>query len=357
MDVHQAARTLAGGGEETLVGEESNPRMIPAVEGEAHPNRPRPISWQCARCQNWTRGDTGATCPRCGSRFCETCLLDPDWDCPVCHPGLDSESDTEAGGVKGRKAVKEEEQAAEDEASQLVTVSYSTLQCRKAWGDKLCPSSPSEWGDLSISLSHLSVVTPGSASSGLSEAHSRRDRPPSASHAVEGEEHPNRPRSISWQCARCQNWTRLDPTCLLDPGWDCAVCHPGLDSESDTEVGGMKGRKTVKEEEHAAEEEASQPASDIQGDTPGSASSGLSEAHSRSGSAAPTCASLAQSKRKRLWAGASPELQKKRARGTRNYSFSGRSEDYTEMTLKALRDLADKTPGMKESKRRSSKSG
>ena len=33
MDVHQAARTLAGGGEETLVGEESNPRMIPAVEG------------------------------------------------------------------------------------------------------------------------------------------------------------------------------------------------------------------------------------------------------------------------------------------------------------------------------------
>ena len=48
MDVHQAARTLAGGGEETLVGEESNPRMIPAVEGEAHPNRPRPISRQCA---------------------------------------------------------------------------------------------------------------------------------------------------------------------------------------------------------------------------------------------------------------------------------------------------------------------
>ena len=133
--------------------------------------------------------------------------------------------------------------------------------------------------------------------------------------AVEGEEHPNRPRPISWQCARCQNWTKLDPTCLLDPGWDCAVCHPGLDSESDTEVGWMKGRKTVKEEEHAAEEEASQPASDIQGDTPGSASSGLSEAHSRSGSAAPTCAYLAQGKRKRLWAGASPELRKKRAKG------------------------------------------
>ena len=93
------------------------------------------------------------------------------------------------------------------------------------------------------------------------------------------------------------------------------MCHPGLDSESDTEVGGMKGRKTVKEEEHAAEEEASQPASDIQGDTPGSASSGLSEAHSRSGSAAPTCAYLAQGKRKRLWAGASPELRKKRAKG------------------------------------------
>ena len=167
----------------------------------------------------------------------------------MCHPGLDSESDTEAGGVKGRKAVKEEEQAAEDEASQLVTVSYSTLQCRKAWGDKLCPSSPSEWGDLSISLSHLSVVTPGSASSGLSEA------------------------------------------------------------------------------------------------------------HSRSGSAAPTCASLAQGKRKRLWAGASPELRKKRARGTRNDPSSGRSEDYTEMTLKALRDLADKTPGMKKQKKRSSKSG
>ena len=97
-------------------------------------------------------------------------------------------------------------------------------------------------------------------------------------------------------------------------------------------------------------------ASDIQGDTPGSASSGLSEAHSRSGSAAPTCASLAQSKRKRLWVGASPELGKKRARGATADPASGRSEDYAEMTLKALRDLADKTPGMKR-KKWSGKSG
>ena len=52
-----------------------------------------------------------------------------------------------------------------------------------------------------------------------------------------------------------------------------------------------------------------------------------------------------------MWAGASPELGKKRARGTRNYSFSGRSEDYTEMTLKALRDLADKTPGITNRKK------
>ena len=94
-------------------------------------------------------------------------------------------------------------------------------------------------------------------------------------------------------------------------------------------------------------------ASDILGDTPGSASSGPSEAHSRSGSAAPTCASLAQGKRKRLWAGASPELGKKRARGATADPVSGRSEDYAEMTLKALRDLADKTPGMKKRSRKS----
>ena len=92
-------------------------------------------------------------------------------------------------------------------------------------------------------------------------------------------------------------------------------------------------------------------ASDIQGDTPGSASSGLSEAHRRSGSAAPTCASLAQGKRKRLWAGASPELGKKRARGAPADPASGRSEDYEEMTLKALRDLADKTPGITNRKK------
>ena len=107
------------------------------------------------------------------------------------------------------------------------------------------------------------------------------------------------------------------------------------------------------EAKRTAQPESEQPcsASDIQGDTPGSASNGPSEAHSRSGSAAPICASLAQHLRKRVWAGASPELGKKRARGATADPASGRSEDYEEMTLKALRDLADKTPGMRSRKK------
>ena len=41
----------------------------------------------------------------------------------------------------------------------------------------------------------------------------------------------------------------------------------------------------------------------------------------------------------------------KRARGATADPASGRSEDYEEMTLKALRDLADKTPGMRSRKK------
>ena len=91
--------------------------------------------------------------------------------------------------------------------------------------------------------------------------------------------------------------------------------------------------------------------SDIQGDSPGSASNGPSEAHSRSGSAEPTIASPGKRLRKRLWAGASPELGKKRARGATADPTSGRSQAYEEMSLKALRQLADSTPGMRSQKK------
>ena len=88
--------------------------------------------------------------------------------------------------------------------------------------------------------------------------------------------------------------------------------------------------------------------SDIQGDSPGSASNGPSEAHSRSGRAEPTIASPGKRLRKRLWAGASPELGKKRARGATADPASGKSQAYEDMSLKALRKHADTSPGMQK---------
>ena len=98
------------------------------------------------------------------------------------------------------------------------------------------------------------------------------------------------------------------------------------------------------EAKRAAQPASGQPcsASDTRGDTPGSASNGPSEVLSRSGSAAPTCASPAKGLRKRLWAGASPELGKKRA---------CRATAYEEMSHKDLLSLADRTPGMRSRKK------
>ena len=99
------------------------------------------------------------------------------------------------------------------------------------------------------------------------------------------------------------------------------------------------------------ESDQSYAVSDIQGDSPGSASNGPSEAHSRSGSAEPTIASPGKRLRKRLWAGASPELKKKQALGATADPASGRSQAYEEIFLKNLRQLADSTPGMFKKKK------
>ena len=47
-----------------------------------------------------------------------------------------------------------------------------------------------------------------------------------------------------------------------------------------------------------------------------------------------------------MWAGASPELGKKRARGATVDPVSGMSQASEEMSLTNLRQLADSTPGM-----------
>ena len=93
------------------------------------------------------------------------------------------------------------------------------------------------------------------------------------------------------------------------------------------------------EAKRTAQPESQQPChvSDIQDHTPGSASNGPSEAS--------TFSSPGKRGRNRLWAGASLELGKKRARGATADPGPARSEAHEKMYLKYLRELADRTPG------------